>query len=61
MIGEHNFQVECKVEHLRKPVSTLIIAQVFEISSKVVYIDSEGQETIMREKGVNVIDVGQVS
>lgn len=60
LIGNHSFKIKCKIDKLRKPVSTIISARVFEILPKVIYLDPEGQMIDILKKCDNIIDLGQV-
>lgn len=60
LIGEYTFDIRCKIEKLRKALNIPIVAQVMEISSKVVYTNYENQKIEIIKNCNNVIDVGQV-
>lgn len=60
LVGEHNFKILCHVEKLKKPIKVMIMAQVKEVMSTVMYKDSEGLEMKVDELSCNSIQLNGV-
>ncbi|KAJ8683417.1 hypothetical protein QAD02_019209 [Eretmocerus hayati] len=60
LVGKYTFNVLCEIEKLSKPVKISIVAEVIEISSKILYVDEDGQEISLNANSVRAIDIEEL-
>ncbi|KAK0159232.1 hypothetical protein PV328_010140 [Microctonus aethiopoides] len=59
-IGHFSFLVKCEIEKMKEPLKCFITANVCEISSRVIFINSTNEQIDLQTDKVNIIESGKL-